>query len=127
MAWQPVFASSELPEGGMKLFPHGKREIGVFRHRGKLYAVLNFCPHAGAPVCKGEIDHPVRTDTPGGSSVRDFDHPTLRCPWHHWEFDLATGKAVCPISSRIKTYGVREDDVETYAVRETEGRVWLDI
>lgn len=117
MAWQSVFPSTELPEGGMKLFPHGKREIGVFRHRGKLYAALNFCPHAGAPICKGEIDHPIHTDAPGGSTVRDFERPTLRCPWHHWEFDLQTGESLCTTKPQIKTYSVREN----------EGQIWVDM
>jgi nitrite reductase/ring-hydroxylating ferredoxin subunit len=101
----------------MKLHRAGKKEIGVFRHRGKLYAALNYCSHAGAPVCQGEIDYPLTTEGPGGTTSRDFDHPTIRCPWHHWEFDLQTGNALCPISQRIKTYEIRED----------EGQVWIDI
>lgn len=110
MAWKALFPSSQLPEGGVKLHPTGKREIGVFRHRGELYAVLNFCPHAGAPICGGEVDHPIFVDQPGGEGRRDFENPTIRCPWHHWEFDLKSGKALCPISPRIKTYAVRERD-----------------
>lgn len=117
MAWQSVCAAEELTEGGMKLHSTGKREIGVFRHRGQLYAALNYCPHAGAPICRGEIDHPISTDGPGGLTVRDWDRPTIRCPWHHWEFDLRTGASLCPISPRIKVYPVREDD----------GRIWIDL
>jgi nitrite reductase (NADH) small subunit len=116
MAWQSIGPADELPEGGRKFHSIGKREIGIFRHRGRLYAVLNYCPHAGAPVCKGEIDHPIFTDEPGKTTIRDFDHPTIRCPWHHWEFDLETGKSLCPITPRIKTYPVREE----------EGQIWLD-
>jgi len=117
MAWQSVFAADELPEGGRKFYSIGKREIGIFRHRGKLYAALNYCPHAGAPICMGEVDHPISTKGPGGSTIRDFDHPTIRCPWHHWEFDLQTGKSLCPISRRIKTYTVREED----------GHIWISL
>jgi nitrite reductase (NADH) small subunit len=117
MAWQSVFASEELPEGGMKLHPFGKREIGIFRHSGNLYAVLNFCPHAGAPICRGEIDHPIYTDTPGGTTIRQFGQPTIRCPWHRWEFDLQSGKGLCLTSPRIKTYPVREE----------LGKIWIDL
>ena len=101
----------------MKLHPFGKREIGVYRQQGRLYAVLNYCPHAGAPICSGELDYPVSADVPGGMAERDLDRPIVRCPWHHWEFDLQTGKSLCPIAPRIKTYPVREE----------EGRIWIDI
>lgn len=117
MAWQSVCASEDLAEGGMMLHPRGRQEIGVFRHRGRLYAALNYCPHAGAPVCRGEIEHPVTTDGPGGRAVRAADRPALRCPWHHWEFDLESGASLCPISPRIKVYPVREKD----------GRIWVDL
>lgn len=116
MPWQPVFTSEELPEGSMKLHPFGKREIGIYRQQGRLYAVLNYCPHAGAPICRGELDYPVIADVPGGLAERDLTRPIVRCPWHHWEFDLQTGKALCPIAPRIKTYPVREE----------EGRIWVD-
>ncbi len=116
MAWQPIFPSAEVPEGGRKLFPHGKREIGILRHGGQLYAVLNFCPHAGAPVCLGEVDHPVFVETPGGPGHAKAEQPTLRCPWHHWEFDLGSGHSLCQGGPRLKTYPVREEG----------GQIWVD-
>jgi len=116
MAWKVQFQSQELPEGGRLFFREGKREIAVIRHQGRLYAVLNFCPHAGAPICRGRIDHPVYVDGPGGVGYREDAKPTLRCPWHHWEFDLDTGKSLCAGGSRIKTYPVREE----------EEQIWVD-
>ncbi len=116
MAWQSKFLSTEVPEGARRFFAHGKREIGVIRHRGRLYAVLNFCPHAGAPVCQGEVDHPVFVETPGGAGCVTPEQPTLRCPWHHWEFDLASGDSLCSGGPRLKTYAVREE----------AGQIWVD-
>jgi len=117
MSWQLAFPSDAVPEGGMKLHPVGKRTIGIFRNGGQLRAVLNFCPHAGAPVCHGKVEHPVFADTPGGPGRRSEDQLVIRCPWHHWEFDLDTGRSLCPISPRLKTYAVREED----------GQIWVDI
>ena len=28
----------------------------------------------------------------------------MRCPWHGWEFDIVTGKALYDASSRVATY-----------------------
>ncbi|HLK16524.1 MAG TPA: Rieske 2Fe-2S domain-containing protein, partial [Fimbriimonadaceae bacterium] len=49
----------------------------------------------------------------------------LRCPWHGWEFDLATGESVCdPQGYRVKKYPVAVEQLraETYPV-ELEGDV----
>ena len=37
----------------------------------------------------------------------------LRCPWHEWEYDIATGESVFDPTVRVKTYPVeiRDDQV----------------
>jgi 3-phenylpropionate/trans-cinnamate dioxygenase ferredoxin subunit len=32
----------------------------------------------------------------------------VRCPWHGWEFDLATGRSYCdPARMKVRTFGVK--------------------
>jgi nitrite reductase/ring-hydroxylating ferredoxin subunit len=54
------------------------------------------CPHMGYPLAQGHVEEGV-----------------LRCDWHHWRFDLATGGCL--------TFG--GVDVPAYPVRQEEG--WL--
>jgi nitrite reductase/ring-hydroxylating ferredoxin subunit len=46
------------------------------------------------------------TDAPNEIAV-DNDKPVLICPWHHWEFDLATGNALYANPHKLRTYPVR--------------------
>ncbi len=65
----------ELPaEGQAKEFSAAGRTICVATLGGKPLALDNVCPHRGGPLAEGTIER--------GKIV---------CPWHQWEFDLATG------------------------------------
>jgi nitrite reductase/ring-hydroxylating ferredoxin subunit len=80
-------------------------EIGLFAIDGVPYAWRNMCPHAGAPVCIGK-----RTGTMLPSEVFHYvygmEEKILRCPWHGWEFDLATGRHLV-VDSGAKLRGYR--------------------
>ena len=99
----------EFPAGQMKLISANGREIGVIRlHSGELRAVMNRCPHKGAPICRGIVGG-VWDSTGPGELMLDKNRSTLVCPWHGFEFDLETGKEVCwrrPASLRM--YRVEE-------------------
>jgi nitrite reductase/ring-hydroxylating ferredoxin subunit len=67
------------------------REVGVIRlPDGSFRAVLNACPHRGAPVCGGLVGG---TWPPCDRTRLEFslDQRVLVCPWHGWQFDLRTG------------------------------------
>lgn len=49
-----------------------------------------------------------------GVVTYDAGAKTLRCPWHHWEFDLDTGNAILPMRERIKVYPVRVSGSTVY-------------
>lgn len=105
MEWQKAIRADEISEGRQKIVEVNGKEIGFFHEGGRYYAVLNFCPHMGAPICRGFVQGTVVADDAGRLGY-DADRKVLRCPWHRWEFELATGKAVAPIKQRIKTYPV---------------------
>ena len=103
----------ELPPGERKLVPAGgKSGIGVFNVKGRFYALKNFCPHKGGPLCQGRLRPHVTS--PGVYQLdREGDGEVLKCPWHQWEFDLKTGKALYDPNLRAKTYpvSVEEDEI----------------
>ena len=108
MAFQFVATTEEIPDGGYKLIPRGKKEIGLFRRGDSYYAILNYCPHAGAPICEGKVEG-VLVASADGTYELQSERLVLRCPWHHWEFEIKTGAPVCNIKQRLKTYKVMVD------------------
>lgn len=116
--WHLVARVGDISSGSPKLVTVEEKEIGVFYERGKYYAVLNYCPHFRAEVCRGRVTGTLFCDASEKNSENyDLrqDEVVLRCPWHHWEFSLDTGRAVIPsVKQRLKTYDVRIDDDSVY-------------
>jgi nitrite reductase/ring-hydroxylating ferredoxin subunit len=118
----------ELLPGSRRIVTVGGRSIGVFNVQGRFYALRNRCPHQGAPLCRGRIKG---TTLPGRpyEYVYGRDQEIIQCPWHGWEFEIATGRTYFnPHRMRVKTYDVTvesvQDDVtlETFEVT-TEGEL----
>lgn len=109
---------SEVPEGSRKIVNVAGRSIGVFNVDGRFYAVRNSCPHQGGPLCLGPTMGLATADGPGQVNY-DREGEILRCPWHGWEFDLATGQSVFdPNRTRVRSYQVEVETLqaETYPV-----------
>jgi nitrite reductase (NADH) small subunit len=106
-----VCHASELRPGEVRIVRLGRsREVGVFNVGGRFYALTNICPHQGAPLCLGPVTGTTatgaeHTGAPALEWVRDGE--IVRCPWHRWEFDIATGRTVFPSRFCVKTYPVR--------------------
>jgi 3-phenylpropionate/trans-cinnamate dioxygenase ferredoxin subunit len=82
------------------------RSIGLFNIDGRFYALRNRCPHMGADLCAGRIQHAVDSEGPGDFGLLD-DVYVLRCPWHGWEFNLETGESwFDPEGTRVRRYDV---------------------
>lgn len=105
MAVHYVASVDEISEGGRKIVQIKNLSIGVFHIKGEFYALLNYCPHIGAELCKGKI-----CGTNMESEVYEFiygkDMEIIRCPWHGWEFDIKTGKSLFDEKVKAKSYKV---------------------
>ena len=73
------------------------RVLAVFNVEGTYYALDGICPHQGGPLGKGQLNGCVVT-----------------CPWHGWQFNVATGQQ--QINERIvhTAYSLRHDGDDIY-------------
>ena len=109
---------SEIPPSSRKVVQVAGRSIGIFNVDGQFYAVRNSCPHQGGPLCLGPTMGLVTSDRPGDFNY-EREGEILRCPWHGWEFDLATGRSVFdPTRTRVRSYQIEVETLqaETYPV-----------
>jgi NADPH-dependent 2,4-dienoyl-CoA reductase/sulfur reductase-like enzyme/nitrite reductase/ring-hydroxylating ferredoxin subunit len=95
--------SASLPEGELRAFPtpHDGPQVLLARHKGQVTAFAAHCPHYGAPLAKGKLVE-----------------GRIICPWHHACFQVADGTLCEPPAL---------DDLPTFAVREAEGRIWVQV
>jgi 3-phenylpropionate/trans-cinnamate dioxygenase ferredoxin subunit len=83
---------SDFQDGDRKIVDVNGKSVGVFLVGGRFYALRNRCPHQWGPLCLG--DFAPRAVSSGPGDVRmDDGPPLLACPWHGWEYDLATGQS----------------------------------
>jgi nitrite reductase/ring-hydroxylating ferredoxin subunit len=81
--------------------------VGVVRTSGGFFAVRNRCPHMDGPICLGSRVTVTTAPSRPFEYVIDHTHAVARCPWHRWEFDIATGENVGGVTrARLPTYRV---------------------
>jgi nitrite reductase (NADH) small subunit len=81
----------DVPVGKFRILEIGGVEVGVTRlANGEIRAVRNYCPHKGAPICRGTVGG---TWPPCEVGKLEFARAgeVLVCPWHGFEYDLETG------------------------------------
>src|SRR5579859_4434147 len=106
----------EIPPGQRKLVVpfRGRAGIGVFNVGGTFHALRNLCPHKSGPLCTGAVTGRMVADRPPGAGGFDLawerDGEIVRCPWHLWEFEIATGHCLVDRRARVKTYPVVVED-----------------
>jgi 3-phenylpropionate/trans-cinnamate dioxygenase ferredoxin subunit len=101
-----VATVGEIAPGKSKLVTVKGREIGLFNVEGSFYALANRCPHAGGALCEGAVVGLVQSDGPGKYKIARQGE-FLRCPWHGWEFEIATGQSWCdPKNLKIRQFPV---------------------
>jgi nitrite reductase [NAD(P)H] small subunit len=91
MAFVRVATTDEVPEGGGLHVERDGRAIAVFRlGDGRLYACGASCPHEDGPLAEGWVE---------GDAVV--------CPWHGYDFELATGRGRAVPELSVPVYPVR--------------------
>lgn len=112
-----VGSEEEIPPGNRKVVVpfRGRAGIGVFNVNGTFYAIRNICPHKHGPLCTGFVSGRIVGDLPPSSGRAsnlsyERDGEIIRCPWHLWEFEIATGRCLVDDSVHVKTYPVHVED-----------------
>jgi nitrite reductase/ring-hydroxylating ferredoxin subunit len=83
---------SDFANGDRKILDVNGKSIGVFRVDDQFYALRNRCPHQFGPLCAGTLAPRAVSASPGEVRM-DPGPPLIACPWHGWEYDLATGQS----------------------------------
>lgn len=71
-----VASAADLPPGTVKEVQVAGKPVALVNDGAAIHAFAGVCPHAGGPLGEGHLDA-------GG---------VLRCPWHGWAFDVASGQ-----------------------------------
>ena len=91
LQWYKILTRGELPEGRVKTAVAGHKTLCIAYHNGKISALDNHCPHQGGPLGEGSIENGY-----------------LRCPWHGWDYDPATGKPPGGYDDGVEIFPVEE-------------------
>ena len=91
--WISVDLPAPLIDGQAKEVMIRGRVIALFRQEGDLFAMDGMCAHQGGPIAEGVVEHGCVT-----------------CPWHGWQYELATGIQTINRQPLQETFQVREND-----------------
>lgn len=106
-----VCSLDDLPAGTMLAATIDRVRIVVARTPdGEVHALRDACSHYGARLSLGTIKQLVV-----GGDVGEYElEPgcwVVQCPWHGYEFDLATGRCPAdPERARVRVYRVTVED-----------------
>jgi len=96
MAFVRAARKDEVPPGTIREFQLDGRTVAVANVDGKFFVINNTCLHRGGPLGEGEMEGSVVT-----------------CPWHGWQYDVTTGKALLNPAVGVETFAIelRGDDL----------------
>ncbi len=87
--------------------------VGLFKIGNDIHAMLNVCPHRGAPLCEGpQCGTTISDDT--GAILYHRDNEIVRCAWHGWEFDIVTGTSLVDPKVSARVFPVSVDAGNVY-------------
>ena len=115
MAPVEVARLEDLQEATPTIVRATGRRLILVRIGHEVRALRDACPHMDASFAGAAVIGHV-SGTPTEPRFEDAD-PLIVCPWHRYEFSLASGQ--CVTTSRLS--------VRTYAVTVCDGRVLVDL
>ncbi|MBX7223179.1 MAG: Rieske 2Fe-2S domain-containing protein [Blastocatellia bacterium] len=92
----------QVREGSPLVVEINETKILLYNINGQYYASARGCPHMGAPLDEGAC---------AGTEVI--------CVWHHWSFDLNTGKCT--------SNPYAPEDLKIYPVTVQGNELWIEI
>jgi nitrite reductase (NADH) small subunit len=97
--------------GAVRIVEVGMRRVAVFCVDGRFHALADRCPHRGAPLCsRGQVVTGI--ELRDGVLATGPSDALVRCPWHKWDFEIATGRCAVHPRLRVRRYSVEVDDDE---------------
>ena len=108
--WYPVMFSGKLGKKPARIKALGE-EIVLVRHQGKPHALLNRCPHRGAPLHLGFMPAPG----------------ILACSFHGFSFDVTNGKCVALLTEGPDSPACGKISVKAFPTEERYGLIWVFI
>ena len=104
MAKHVVAAVKDFPPGERRALTLGGRPVVIFNIKGEYFALLNKCPHQGAPLSHAHLTGLAGANGVGQPCISRIGE-ILTCPNHGWEFDVRTGQSwFDPAKTRVRTY-----------------------
>lgn len=115
-----VGTRDDFAEDGRRIVTVRGIDIGVLQHDGRFYAYENRCVHMGGPVCEGRVLGKVEAVLDSDKAVLSerFSEAEVHliCPWHGYEYDLATGECAVDRRLRLRRFDVIEKGDEIYVL-----------
>jgi nitrite reductase/ring-hydroxylating ferredoxin subunit len=106
--FRDVLGGDELVEGRPVVVEVERVPVLLVRRGGAVFAVQEWCPHAGGPL-----------------SEDSFDGDVVECPWHQSRFCLRDGAPVQgPAAVPLRTFEVREAGGRISVRPSYEGQSW---
>ena len=111
-----VLAAAALPEGAKTSVDAFGSTVALFNVGGRVYALDNHCAHHGGPLCHGRVGGTLTA--PRAYEYRyDAGRPVVTCPWHGWQYDLETGRALFDPRVFVTRYEARIENGEIVLFR----------
>jgi nitrite reductase (NADH) small subunit len=80
---------ADVPPGTIREVHVGGKVVALANVGGQFHAIDNVCLHRGGPLADGVLEGSVVT-----------------CPWHGWQYDVASGKVGQNPSVGVASYPV---------------------